>query len=191
MKVAGEPDKIFVPMERSRASEDDVTKKTTVPPDMIAEDGPSEVDPLAETVVSGAPQRAAVARANSSDREGSARGASTAKGETNDWGNTRQVFKAVKNDPLDSGLKPIVESLDVDISTPAVPVRPPPNTASAVADVVRLAAANDEPNRTVLSEMKCKTLLFCPLCADVILPQRFGSHFKEVCDYLYCFVVSI
>lgn len=141
----------------------------------------AEVDLLAETVISGNPtsvnQRPSAAKANA---------ASTTK-ESPDWGNQRQEFKVYRADGFERTFKaPEEVSDDIEIATPSIQERPPPaldSTKTTPHAGIRSGSNHstvESDQHEVVSEMKCKTLLFCPLCADVILPQRFGDHFNEV-----------
>jgi hypothetical protein len=194
VKVPGEPDKIFVPHDHDHDRESGVATGSSsrhtaaaagagagAVPDILVtvEDErvhtaaakpangvskENEVDLLAATLKTSAGDATTTTTTATTTTTGSgSRAASPA-----DWGGRRQVFKAEKADSAQAH----------SVALKAV------QQADKQADTQQAAAGGGGGEeaavpKQVLWGIKCKTLLFCPLCADVVLPQRFGSHFTE------------
>lgn len=187
VKVHGEADKIFVPQEKDIANRDDCTSMNIIDfgpsaSNLSAAGIKSVVDPLAETVATGPASHVLRNRTDAVATKPThqANPELPERNDSPDWGNSRQIFRV---DMGSGALKP-EDPLEVALTTPAITERPPPSMASTTPYAEQRTGSDittgESSAKEVVSAMKCKTLLFCPLCADVILPQRFGSHFKEV-----------
>ena len=167
VKVSGEPDKIFVPIDREAIP-------VTAHPAM---------DSISETVavvVEGVEQGTAFSDVTSK------RDISRGDKASPDWGSKRQVFARVDKDIIAEDVLKSTDANNVVLTTPMVDARPPPKLSPERHTVDRTDSDSSKAFETeltsqhhVVSEMKCKTLMFCPLCADVVLPQQFGAHFSK------------